>query len=135
MKFEYSRSPLPITPFIDLSVESAHGKRSHERGKIDTGSSITAIPNCLVDSLSLEASGKLRVSSIFDDRMRMLYAINVNVGMHRFGPLAVISLDRDYVLVGRDLINLWDTRLDGKNGTCEISPWSFDPRMTAPKLV
>ena len=56
-----------------------------------------------------------------------MYLVHIKIGEIKFDLMEVVALNRDDVLVGRDLINLWTLVLDGKNKFGEIKVWSNKP--------
>ena len=60
-------------------------------------------------------------------RRRSTYDVFIKIGTIQFDLLQVSANPRDNILIGRDLINLWNLKLDGQTQTGELIPWSTDP--------
>lgn len=132
-QFNYFSSEPPSEPQIDVIISNDFGLSSPpKKALIDTGSFITIIPKSLVESLKLEVRGKVKEVYGFNTQKEDAsdydaYFVHVTIGSITFELLKVISEDQPYVLIGRDLINLWHLKLDGENLIGDIVPWSTDP--------
>lgn len=133
MQFKYSKlSSEPTVPILDILVSSAFNKSRPEKGKIDTGSAMTAIPDYLVKVLELEETGDTVMVYGFNDDGQTseeypTYHVHITIDGIKFELLEVIARKRETVLLGRDIINLWEMNLDGKNCIGDINPWSTNP--------
>ena len=128
IQFNYSTHENPSVPVIGITVFGASGKFDDLDGKIDTGSSIIVIPSELIDKLDLKKTGKTSAgSSILRATPRDTYHVRIKVGPNEYGPLKAITGNRSYVLLGRNLLNLWKMELDGENTRGKIIPWSTNP--------
>ena len=56
-----------------------------------------------------------------------IYFVSIQIGDVKFDRFKVVAIPIDYVLVGRDLINLWNLKIDGESQTFSIEPWSTNP--------
>ena len=128
LQFKYNATIVPSAPFIDLQVESYFGESLPEKGKLDTGSDKTVIPKYLVDKLNLQKHDERTVQlANGTEVLESMYFVYIKIGETKFELMEVVALDRNYVLVGRDLINLWTLTLDGKNKLGNIDIWSNKP--------
>ena len=119
-------------PYVNLEI-SCVGVENYksETGKIDTGSSMTAISGHLVKSLNLKPRSSTLVSGFSGDDVKeyTVYHVNIKINDLVYKHVRVISPShRTDVLVGRDLINLWQMKLDGQSLTGEFTSWSTDVR-------
>lgn len=130
LQFKYiaTTGRCPSAPFIDLTVGNYFGKSFPEKGKLDTGADGTVIPKNLVDKLDLKKGNEQSVT--FANGVEIVtstYFVHITIGETKFELMEVVALDKDCVLVGRDLINLWTLTLDGKNELGNIDIWSNKP--------
>ena len=114
-------------PILDIEILSIEKKAFLEKGKIDTGADMTLIPKKLVESLDLKETGEVELKGVNSSRICKTYDVFVKIGEIEFDLLQVVATERNNVLIGRDLINLWQMNLDGENEIGEINPWSTDP--------
>ena len=129
MRFRHSKEESPSSFVLDLIVWNIFDKSSKMRGKINTGASHTVASDHLVVDLSLRATGKIVIRTATGMESRhYTYFVDVRICDVRFDQLKVIAMPREYVLLGRDLINLWRLDIDGESETYSIEPWSTSPR-------
>ncbi len=120
---------MPHLVYLDLEIANAVEERYVRKvGKIDTGSSITVIPDDLREELTINEASTVKAKG-FDSEQKEYdtYYIHVKINNIIFGLMEVLSRPRKNVLVGRDLINLWKMKLDGQNRTGEAEVWSTNP--------
>jgi len=128
LRFRYSKAENPSSLVLDLNVWNGFGEFVREKGKIDTGSTNTVIPEYVVHRLRLKKMGDSHVIGVQGPAsIRNNYFVSVEIGSIKFGGLTVIAMERETVLIGRDLINLWRMELYGESETYTIEPWSTDP--------
>ena len=114
--------------YLDLTVLNEFGKSYPAKGKIDTGADCTIIPNYLVRPLDLESTGTTLVMTADGaEKTFHNYFISIAINGIKFESFEVIAMEKEYVLLGRDLINLWKLVIDGESETFTIEPWSTDP--------
>ncbi len=125
MKFDYDVDEEPAVAFIPLRVShDLYPDRAGDfRAKIDTGSDMTAVPETAATLLDLRKAGEL-VAEGFDGRRRMLavYAARLELPSGERVRLNVLTIPADYVLLGRDVLNLLRLLLDGPALALEILP-------------
>lgn len=123
VNIHYEHSVVLPFPYVGLAVAKPEENNYEPRpGKIDTGASLTTIPLDLVGSLDLRRVKDVSVYT-FDGTKRLYGEYRVNIKIHNAlrEYVRVIAAQRDNVLVGRDLINLWRMRLDGPSLTGKIT--------------
>lgn len=126
--FTYSDSEDPQVPLVSLVIESHFGLKENLKGKIDTGASITIIPERIRKKLELQETGTRNVGGPFSKpEPRSTYEVKFTINDIEFEIMPVISRPRPNVLLGRDLINLWDIKLEPKNKMGIATPWSKNP--------
>ena len=117
-KFKYSKSFSPPAPVLPAKLENpSSGLTVELDGKLDTGADITVIPDSAVQKLDLPPRGTIRIK---DDKERPLYFTNIKIATHNFERVMVTSLQKEYILVGRDILNQLKILLDGKKLEFEI---------------
>jgi len=128
LQFRYNKQDNPSSLILDLKVWNHFGSSFPEKGKIDTGADTTVIPDYLVTTLNLKKTGE---STVIDVRRNTSthyrYFVSIQIGDIKFNSFEVVAMPRDNVLIGRDLINLWKLKLDGKSEIYTIEPWSINP--------
>ena len=110
MRFSYSYEEFPAALFLTVRV-SPRGKRNANfrecKAKIDTGASLTVIPEELQKELRLPPREPVRVRSAFDaeGKIRPTFSVILSIS-HSFSfSLLVLSSPIEYCLIGRDVLN------------------------------
>lgn len=90
--------------------------------KIDTGADITVLPQHVISELRLIPASRIYVSS-FDGReeVKYTYFVNLYFNNFKFQMIEVIGAKRRNALLGRDVLNMLKTVLDGKTLNFEFS--------------
>jgi hypothetical protein len=108
MRFEYSLDVSPPGLILPISV-SAIGTRNGKKveAKIDTGTDISVIPEKLRKELRLLPRGVIKARGAFDKKSIQYPTFFVILSInHSFSfELEVVSSNRKYFLMGRDLLN------------------------------
>ena len=121
LKFRHDKTDNPSSLVLDLTVWNKFGEAFPEKGKIDTGASHTVIPDSLVNTLKLKKTGETIVKAVNGtETTHFRYFVSIQIGNVKFGNFEVVAMPKEYVLLGRDLINLWNLEIDGKNETYTI---------------
>lgn len=91
------------------------------RAKLDSGASITVIPQNLVDEWNLISHERVQVRA-YDDRpaVRPIYDVEFRIGTRRFANLPVIASERRNLLLGRNVLNQLSITHDGPRQTVRI---------------
>jgi len=119
---KYSFDYNPPAPSLKVRFNSPPSTHSIElEAKLDTGADITVLPQHAISELRLIPAGRVSVSS-FDGREEQKYTYFVNLSFHNFKfPLVeAVSARRRDALLGRDVLNLIKTVLDGKTLSFEL---------------
>ena len=128
LKFRHNKIDHPSSLVLDLTVWNNFGSSFPEKGKIDTGASHTVIPDYLVNTLNLKKTDETIVKTVTGtESIHYNYSVRIEIGSIKFDSFEVVAMPKEYVLVGRDLINLWKLEIDGKSETYSIEPWSTNP--------
>ncbi len=108
----YGSTPAPVCK-VTLSW---NGKSVTVPALIDSGASATLIPPSVIANLSLKKIGERKMSGVFGGPLLgPIYRVNLDfLGfIFRAYPVAVPTRDRDYALIGRDVLNLYVTTFNG----------------------
>ncbi len=128
LQFRHDKRDNPSSLILDLIVWNKFGDSFQEKGKIDTGASHTVIPDYLVSTLKLKKTREAIVKSVSGmESEHFNYFVAIQIGGIKFDRFEVVAMPKDYVLLGRDLINLWKLKIDGQAETYSIDPWSTNP--------
>ena len=116
-------------PSIDLKIcDPTNKKFVSKKGKIDTGSSITVIPESILDKIHVVQLGSRDVCGINGDSQKYnTYIVNIQIQDKMYEKIRVITQPdkvRKNVLIGRNLINLWYMIFKSQTRTGTIKSWS-----------
>lgn len=124
---KYSSSEVPPAPIVVVRVANPTTKNGKEKeGKIDTGAFMTAIPETLVSELALVPAGEYETKGYkkeekAEGQKHCTYFVDIALKGYSFPYTEVLAVDRQNVLIGRDILNQLKLILDGKNLTFEIT--------------
>ncbi len=118
----YRRDIEPPAPFLDVIIEHpVTSQRLSLSARIDTGADISAIPNIIVEQLRLIPSRSILVEGYNSAPVSVFtFVLTLEIANARFRIEAVTTND-PYVIVGRDLLNYFYTRLNGPDLTFDLS--------------
>jgi len=119
---KYNSTEAPPAPMVEVKGSNPYLRVSEKaRAKLDTGASMSVIPQDWVERLRLMPLGVIDVSG-FDEEWREVrtYMVDLAFDGFRFDWVEVIASRRDNVLIGRDILNHLKITLDGKNLTLNI---------------
>ena len=112
--------PTPA-PACDVVVISA-GQRSAVQGLIDTGASNSTIPKALVARMNLTKQGQARATGAYGGGGLVgLYVVDLEFLGLTFVNHPVWEADPDYVLIGRDILNLYTAMFHGPRREFDIT--------------
>jgi predicted aspartyl protease len=114
----YDRSYSP--PALILQVTVRHPvltKSVTVPAKIDTGADASAIPSSVKDELRLEPAGEANVTGYKNKRKKKeaVYYVGFTVEGYQSNLASVIATEKDYALLGRNVLNQLKLTADGKN--------------------
>lgn len=118
MWLPYDPSFEPAAPVVDVELlYRLTGESTQLRAHIDTGSSISSVPMLVARQLNLTPSGSASVRG-FDQRIKDVPTFIVTLRLE--GPVLlnveVVGIERDDMLIGRDILEHFVLSLDGKQG-------------------
>ena len=125
-RIEYDHSESPSFPYVDVKISNVfENNYTSNIGKLDTGAFITVIPKDLIMSLNLKQSGTMKAGGFDSPQQEYdVYVVNMKINGTMYEYVKVITRIRTNILIGRDLINLWQMELDGQNHIGKFAPWS-----------
>ncbi|MFQ5594045.1 MAG: retroviral-like aspartic protease family protein [Anaerolineae bacterium] len=112
----------PPAPFVHVQITNpATGETCTLRAKLDTGASMSVLPESVAEELSLEPMGRMQCYG-YDGTgsSRPIYFVSLDVMGLLIPILETVSAPRHDVLLGRDVLNQFDITLKGKNLTFEM---------------
>ena len=123
MKIPYNASIEPPAPFVPVQVSNlADVERVPVSAKIDTGADISVIPATLIARLDLTPAGEIVVEG-YNGVQSIIYCYDVilRIDQLRVVGLSAIAFAEEYVLLGRDVLNLMRVLLDGPALSTEVT--------------
>lgn len=120
-KDDGSNVPAPVLEVsLSLPIDSEVIVRTP--ALVDSGASITVIPQNIVEQLQLRYVDEIRVIGV-DMNARYFPVYSVKIIFDRLGEFVIraIAYKNSYALIGRDLLNKWSVFLKGREKILEIS--------------
>ena len=116
----YGPTPAPACQLI-LSWGS---KTRTINALIDSGASSTTIPISCVLPLSLRKIGEKNISGAINNTRHPVgvYEVNISFLGLTFSAHPVSALQKDYALIGRDILNIYTTILNGTRREFNLTP-------------
>jgi len=122
--WHYDKTVIPPAPFLDVLLRSSVNADliMTVPAKIDTAADITTIPETALEPLRLQAGDEISVSG-YDGRLVTVrtYFVILEVAQARFRIAEVVVTPESCVLLGRDVVNYFYTRLNGPDLTFDLS--------------
>ncbi len=106
----------PPAPILQVTVSRVSRIQAEENrfALLDTGADMTAIPVTLVHRLRLTRVGKLQIEDVNGNAViKQTYAARLQILGHELPWLEIVLTELDFVVLGRDVLNLLDIRLNG----------------------
>jgi predicted aspartyl protease len=116
--FSYSTEFEPAAPCLDLVVAHPENQASQQTVfvQVDTGADISVIPRDVMVALNLPRASEITIEGYDEIQSQVtVYFARLSVGRFSFRRVPLIALERETGLIGRDLLNLLVTTLDGPN--------------------
>ena len=121
--YNYNKQIVPPGPLINVTVESSDNPEIFisTPALIDTGADYTVITREIFKKLA-----PLRVGLVYVESFRgegdfhKLYSVNIKIHNWEFYLIPVLVGSENYVILGRDLLNNFDLRLNGIDGKLKI---------------
>ena len=101
-----------------LQVGISHLQRplseSSRQALLDTGADMTAIPVAMAERLQLTRVGKMYIEDVNGNTVvTQTYAAKLHLADKDIAWLEVVLTELEFVVLGRDVLNLLDIRLNG----------------------
>ncbi len=122
-QFAYDATYVPPAPVVRVLLVNPFNPSLQTQlvGLIDTGADITVVPEEVVARLGLIHQGDILVRDFSRvPSFRPTYLVDVQIGQHWFDLVEVISAPTNELLLGRNIINSLDLRLNGPQLVLEI---------------
>jgi hypothetical protein len=124
IRYRYVDLIHPPAPFVNVSLHCAGtgNNLDNQPALVDPAADRTVLPGSVVRTLGLVEDGRLRFQG-FASEIIELPIFLVECRVHDFPPVtirAALGEHEPYILLGRDVLNLYRIALDGPNLTLEI---------------
>lgn len=114
--FAYNTDFEPAAPCLDIVIAHPENQESRQIlfSQLDTGADISVIPRDVVTALNLPRAGEITIEGYDAIQSRVVvYFAQLYVGRFTFRRVPLIALERKTGIIGRDILNLLVTTLDG----------------------
>lgn len=121
--YKYNSQIAPPAPLLNLVVRSPENSELFVQSPalIDTGADISAITTGIQEKLTPLRVGVVYIESFKGEgQAQLLYEVNLEFHQWTLDHIPVIVAANDYVILGRDILNSFDLRLNGIKGRFEI---------------
>ncbi|MFQ6040690.1 MAG: retropepsin-like aspartic protease [Candidatus Poribacteria bacterium] len=121
--FRYNKSERPPAPYIVLEIAPAGRRRkpTRRRAKLDSGASLTVIPETLRKRWNIPPFRGVTVRAYNGQRIvRPIYLADIIIGSRQFQNIEVTIAPRRNILLGRNVMNKLRITLDGTQEVVEI---------------
>jgi predicted aspartyl protease len=121
--YNYNRQIIPPAPLVNLIIKSPEDPdiAISAPALIDTGADYSVITQEIFEKLA-----PLRVGTVYIENFTgegdtyRLYSVNIEIHDWLFEQVPVLLGSDDYVILGRDMLNNFDLRLNGIDGKLEF---------------
>lgn len=116
-KYGLKQGGILPAPQIKIKVNSLENESltSEVVAVIDTGSQITCVPQWIIDYLQPLIYDNARFRGVFGQEIsRTTYFVGLQIAHCVFSDHEVLAYDRDYALIGRDILNGYAITFDGQ---------------------
>ena len=122
-RFAYDTAYEPPAPVVQILLSNPvdPSQQTQIWGLVDTGADITVVPETLVSHLQLIRQGDIQVGG-FDGvyRLHPVFLVDIQIGQIRFDLVEVIAAATNELILGRNVLNQLDLRLNGPHLVLEI---------------
>jgi predicted aspartyl protease len=88
---------------------------------VDTGADYSVITPAIFETLMPLRAGRVHIAGyVGKPEFVPLYSVNIEIHDWRFDQVPVLVGSDDYTIIGRDLLNQFDLRLNGIDGKLEF---------------
>ena len=119
----YDKSFKPPAVVIDIKiVKPVEEREKMLRAIVDTGASLSVIPETVVDELQLIPQTSVNAKAYDGTRKEVDgYYTDIVIGENRFETIKVVTTKQEHALIGRDIINNFTLILKGKEEIFQIN--------------
>lgn len=113
----------PPAPLVTIQIihPSQKETKTNAEMKLDSGSDITCIPISINKEIPHLRSGFILADDYDGNRtVRTTRYVTLKIGKKEFPAIEVIEINDEIGLLGRDILNLFKTNLDGPNLEFEL---------------
>lgn len=125
--YSYDRDNFnPPAPVLEISLTVPNSLFSKNYIKsialLDTGADITVIPQWMVEQLQLKYVDEILASG-YDGLPKKTFVYSVKIIIDNLEDFVIrtIAIDKEYVIIGRNMLNKWSLYLKGRDNIFEIS--------------
>lgn len=117
-KYGSIQSKAVFSPQLIITVSSPKNNTliGDVEAVVDSGAVMTCIPVRVIESLNeneLEISTKIVSSATGNAIEKITYIVNIIFSNHEYKDIEVIPLEKNYALIGRDILNKHKINLNG----------------------
>ncbi|SRR5579871_1482731 len=125
--FSYGMTQKSKLPAPEITLEVQSPTSMHNRRNVtcivDTGASATCLPSVLLESLNLLDYTEKTVEWGSGERKSVrMHTVNLVIGKMVFKDLFVVGIEKNYGLIGRDVLNRYHLACDGLNLVWSVVP-------------
>lgn len=125
--FRYGTTQTKSTPGPQIVIRAFSPSDESVSGEadaiVDTGAVMTCIPQRVVDELGADTLiyyNKFVRGAIGPKSRRKTYIVHLQIAKCSFQNIEVIAFDKEYALIGRDILNGYSITFDGPQGVWRI---------------
>lgn len=121
--YSYNRQIEPPGPLINVIIRSPEEKEIfvNSPALVDMGADYSVITPKIFEELVPYRVDEIYIESYMGDGdTHRRYSVNIEIHHWSFRQVPVIVGDDDYVILGRDILNHFDLRLNGIDGKLEF---------------
>jgi len=121
--WSYNQDINPPAPFLQVVVlHPVTGQNRTLPAKLDTAADISTIPDTLRSDLALSQAHDILVEGYDGVQVALpTYIITLELAGTQAQHLEVIAIPEDHMLIGRDILNHFYTKLNGPELTFDLS--------------
>ncbi len=124
MKFPYDASYLPAAPSLEIRIGAPEEplRVGPLDALVDTGADVSIVPIRHIKLLQVQVDNRKFLRSAWGEHRPVdVYLLDLGIGEIRFPLVEIVADDQgDTVILGRNLLNKLDLRLDGPRTILEL---------------